>query len=120
MEHFCKGGVVVQNKKAQRRTGKRAKRTGKKAAPPTVHVAPTEVCRFYHTYSVQLKHVIFLLAFAFSQEELHNRWATSAGQISAILTADADDSRNGVVLLPEHERPVPYDAVAEQSMADQK
>lgn len=59
------------------------------------------------------------------QEELHNRWASSAGQISAILTegssANSDVANDAVrSLLPDHERPVPYDAVSEQTMDDQK
>lgn len=53
---------------------------------------------------------------------MHDRWATGAAQISAILTAGNDDDQGAAVsaLLPEHERPVPYDAVAAESMDDQK
>lgn len=55
---------------------------------------------------------------------MQNRWATSAAQISDILTASNGDNDNdgdgSRLLLPENERPVPYDAVAPESMDDQK
>lgn len=128
MEHFCKGGVLVQRKQTKRRTGKKHKPSTKKPPTTTTQQPLTEV-RISHMcfgFSTACLCAIILTAHPHTgQEELHNRWASSAGQISAILadgnaSGDANDAPHSSPRLPDHERPVPYDAVAEQPIDDQK
>lgn len=55
----------------------------------------------------------FIYIFHRLQEDLENRWAANASQISAILAADT-------IALPEEEHPIPFDAVSEKSLEEQK
>lgn len=48
----------------------------------------------------------------FLQEKLENIWETIAAQVSAVLASD--------IALPEEEHPLPFDAISDKSMDDQK
>lgn len=112
----------MQKKQSKRGTGKRAKKTAAaaKRKADAAHATPlSEVCSDIMRRDWSFQPLVQLLGLPL-QEELQNRWATSAGQISAILTAAADGDGDADALLPVDERPVPYDAVATQSMDDQK
>ncbi|XP_017486485.1 PREDICTED: protein timeless homolog, partial [Rhagoletis zephyria] len=45
-------------------------------------------------------------------EELSNKWAEIAGEVSVVLTSELQ--------LPEDDQPLPFDATAEKSIDDQK
>lgn len=46
------------------------------------------------------------------QEKLENIWETIAAQVSTVLASD--------IALPEEEHPLPFDAISDKSMDDQK
>lgn len=50
--------------------------------------------------------------FSYLQEDLENTWALIAGQISSVLAND--------ITLPEEEHPLPFDAVSDKSLEEQK
>lgn len=103
MEHFCKDGVVVQKKQQNRKRGR-----GKKSKGNSTEKQPTQVCLqcLVNTFnSVFKKNNLF-------QDELENTWATLAGQISEVLVAE--------LTLPEDQHPLPYDAVSDVPMDEQK
>lgn len=52
------------------------------------------------------------MSFSIQQEQLENTWAALAGQVAEVLT--------GEVTLPEDQHPLPYDAVSDRPMEEQK
>ncbi|XP_039970840.1 protein timeless homolog [Bactrocera tryoni] len=83
MEKFCKDTVLLQEKKRTKKGGRKSKANKKPEPKPQL-----------------------------TEEELSNKWAEIAGEISETLTNELQ--------LPEEDQPLPFDATSEKSIDDQK
>ncbi|CAD6995329.1 unnamed protein product [Ceratitis capitata] len=83
MEKFCKDTVLLQDKKRTKKRGQKSKANKKPEPKPQL-----------------------------TEEELSNKWAEFAGEISEVLSKELQ--------LPEEDQPLPFDATAEKSIDDQK
>lgn len=61
---------------------------------------------------IQSKKIVTNGFSVYLQEELENTWASIAEQITSALTNE--------ITLPEEEHPLPFDAVSEKSLEEQK
>lgn len=49
----------------------------------------------------------------FELQNAENKWAVIASEVAAVLSSDS-------ITLPEEDHPLPFDAVSEKSLEDQK